>query len=132
METRFVKIDRKEIKVSQLRRVYSLEVSNESFCDFYSKLYTMLGKENQIMDEGFSFYIKDTKTDVKFSADLTGFGAGYFGKEEDLEVILEFEKIRQKQIPVDCQMEYAHDFGKTILGAKNGIPFSIEIENEED
>ena len=128
---RYLKIESKKLNFSELKRLHSLDISNEVFCDFYSKLYTLLGKENEITDEGFGYFIKDTKTNVKFSAALTGFGAGYFGKEEDLEVILEFEKLRTEQIPIDCHLEYEHDFGKTILGAKNGIPFFEEILEEE-
>ena len=128
VENRYTKIDSQELKLSELIRLHSLEISNEAFCDFYSKLYTILGIENEITDEGFSYYIKDNKTNIKFSAALTGFGAGYFGKKEDLAIVLEFEKIRKAATPIDYRLEYEHDFGKTILGAKNGTPFFEEEE----
>ena len=47
---------------------------------FYVRLFSVLGYEPTITEEGYEFYIIDVKSGTEFSAGLTAFGPGYFVK----------------------------------------------------
>jgi len=112
--SRFVKTD----STGNAKRIKSLEINNDAHCEFFVRLYALFGEPNQVMFEGFTYKIHDTENDVYFSADLTGFGAGYFAKEDDAatqKIIREFEAVLydEKLELKPCSMTYEHDFGQT-------------------
>ena len=59
--------------------------------EFYVRLTSFLNFEPEVSFEGYEFYIKDTVSNKTFSAALTGFGPGYFAKEnsEEMKLIIE-------------------------------------------
>lgn len=101
------------------------------FAQFYVRLYSFLNFYPQITFEGYEFHIKDTKTGLDFSAGLTGSGPGYFGNPFSFglnDLIEEFDQelFSEELKLLDCEIAFEHDFGKTILGCKNGIVFKKE------
>jgi hypothetical protein len=103
--------------------------------EFYVRLFSLLKFEPEITYEGYEFYIKDTVTGMEFSAGLTGFGPGYFCKENSLEletIINEFDgQIFDSNLSlVNCQIEFEHDYGKSIFGCTGGEILESDIEEE--
>lgn len=101
--------------------------------EFYVRLFSFLKFNPEITNEGFEFYITDTVTGLEFSAGLTGFGAGYFcddDSDETIAVITDLDKqvFNPKLSLVPCQIEYKHDFGKSILGCDNGEIVELDVE----
>jgi len=120
---RFIKLDTENLDKSGFETlIQPVNISKpKALSEFFSQLYALLGEPNNIRYEGYSYCIKDTKTGFIFTAELNQFGQGYSGKKEALEVIQEFDQLRQVQEFVDCSLEYEHDYGTTTLGSKNGV-----------
>jgi hypothetical protein len=102
--------------------------------EFYVRLYTYFETNPDEIYEGYEFFIKDKITGLEFSAGLTGFGPGYFStdsSDQATEVVNLFHEVLFKNITEfkECKLEFQNDFGKTILGYKNGN--LIEIDEEE-
>lgn len=106
-------------------RIKSLPISDDTFCEFYVRLYSLLGKNPTLHFEGFTFQILDNENDFSFEASLTGFGAGYFAEEDNQKtkhILNEFNQaLYSKNLALkDCSITYEHDFGETTFGYKNG------------
>jgi len=89
--------------------------------EFYVRLFSFLGTEPEVTNEGYEFFIEDKLTGHNFSAGLTGFGPGYFAANETAELKQLVEDFHQNLFNAKlnmrkCKMEYQHDFGKSILG----------------
>ncbi|WNJ17948.1 hypothetical protein [Pontibacter sp. G13] len=115
--------------------VLSLPVSNEVFCEFFVRLYSLLGESYAIMYEGFVFGIYDQQADVSFSAGLSGFGASYYaqdGSDQMRELIRAFhDNLYSAELELKpCMIEFGHDFGTTTLGYQAG-KFVITNQSEE-
>ena len=117
-------------------RVKSKDIQTPKIrAEFYVRLYSLLQFKPEITFEGYDFYIKDTVSGLTFNAGLSGFGAGYFSKEksDDIEkIIIEFDEIvfNQNLRLVDCQIEYQHDFGKTVIGFSKGKIIELDFNEE--
>jgi hypothetical protein len=103
--------------------------------EFYVRLYSLLEIEPEVTDEGYDIFIEDVLTGKSFSAGLSGFGPGYFAVDESAaikQLIEDFHDtlFNTKMEMKDCQMEFEHDFGKTILGFKNGKLIEQDILDE--
>lgn len=103
--------------------------------EFYVRLYTLLGTNPEVSDEGYEFFIKDRLTGLEFSAGLTGFGPGYFSNDNSpgaKEIIDLFHEDLFKNLTElkECKLEFQHDFGNTFLGYEKGS--LIEIDEEEE
>ena len=103
--------------------------------EFYVRLFSLLNFEPEISFEGYEFYIKDTITGLEFSAGLTGFGPGYFSKETSSGIeslIDEFDSLLfdVDLTLMDCQIEYEHDFGKSILSCVKGQIREADIHED--
>lgn len=111
-------------------RIKSLAIHNDAFCEFFVRLYSLLGEQPQKYYEGFAFRIYDNENDFYFEASLTAFGAGYFAEEDNdntQRIINEFNAILYaKDLELkECSLSYEHDFGETLFAYKNG-EFSCE------
>ena len=118
-----------EIHKSNIR-IKSLPISNDATCEFYVRLFSMLGFQPEKHYEGFTFRIYDKENDFYFEAGLTGFGAGYFAEEDNSKtqkILNEFNAIvYANDLKLkECSITFAHDFGETSFGYKNGH-FSCE------
>jgi hypothetical protein len=72
---------------------------------------------------------------LEFTAGLNGFGPGYFSKENSTEMVKlinEFDELifSQNLSLLDCQIEYYHDFGKTIVGYAKGEIVELDFDDE--
>ena len=106
-------------------KVLDLPINNDYFCEFYVRLYSLLGQDPQMRYEGFSFLIHDKKNDFYFEAALTGFGAGYFAENNTSDtqaLVNEFHNMlySDKLILKDCSLTNEHDFGTTTYAFHNG------------
>ncbi len=107
------------------KKVKELPVNESVFCEFYVRLYALLGDPHQVGFEGFTYLIYDKEKDFYFSASLTGFGAGYFAADDSnksKKLIEEFHASLYSEhlILKECSVEYEHDFGSTKFGFKEG------------
>lgn len=106
-------------------RIKSLSIREDVFCEFYVRLFSLLGAQPEKQFEGFTFHILDSENDFSFDAGLTGFGAGYFAEEDNpktKKILGEFNDILySKDLKLkDCSITYEHDFGETTFGYRNG------------
>lgn len=114
-------------------RVVSLPTKQAVFCDFYVRLYAFLGEPSSVQFEGFTYTIYDQKNDFYFSAELNGFGAGYFAGD-DTQSTKNYLKEFHAQLFAsdlelkDCLLEYEHDFGRSVMGFAKGEIICREIE----
>ena len=106
-----------QFKVREMKSYYDVS-------EFLSKLWFHFGKPNSIIFEGYMYAIKDTESDVIFTAYCAGSGPAYGGKTEDFDklekIISDFELLLSTTPIADCEIEVENDFGTFKYGAKNG------------
>mgnify|MGYP003610354716 CR=1 FL=1 len=116
------------------RRVIDLDISKPKIrAEFYVRLYSLLKTKPEKSYEGYEFFIKDKQTGLEFSAGLTGFGVGYFAKDNSrktIETINRFNDFLFDEFSdfKDCKIEVENDFGKSIFGYEKGKIIEIDIE----
>lgn len=125
-QTRFVLVSEKlvfgtsQFKVREMKSYYGVS-------EFLSKLWYHFGKPNSIIYEGYIYAIKDTESDIIFTAYCAGSGTAYGGKTEDFDklekIISDFELLLNNTPIADCEIEVENDFGTFKYGAKNGKTF---------
>ena len=106
-------------------RIKSLTINTDAVCEFYVRLYSLLGAQPEKYYEGFAFRIYDNENDFYFEASLTGFGAGYFAEEDNDKTQKIVNKFNDILCAVDLKLKeysltYEHDFGELTFGYKNG------------
>ena len=119
---------------SELEKIFTMDLSFPKIrAEYYVRLHSLLETKGTPHYEGFEFIIHDIQTDTKFTLALTGFGLSYFAEKNSTEIqncINEFNTYLFSEFNnlSECTFEYEHDFGKTILGCKNGEVFEIDEE----
>ena len=131
---RYTKASPGDISQPAHERICSKDLT-KPYCTsrFFAQLYSLFGAPSSIFDEGFSYLVRDAQRNEYFWAELTGFGPGYFGNpasETTREAIRAFDAHLETVVLKDCRIEVATDFGRLILGARNGVPFEEEILEE--
>ena len=106
-------------------RIKSLAINTDAICEFYVRLYSLLGAQPEKHFEGFAFLIYDNENEFYFEASLTAFGAGYFAEEDNdktQKIVNEFNDIlyADELKLKECSLTYEHDFGESTFGYKNG------------
>ena len=133
MKNRFVSTDSSGL--SSRTRIKEVNILLPNIrAEFYVRLYTLLEVQPEVIEEGYEIFIRDTVTGKEFSAGLTGFGPGYFANEnsgEMIALVTQFHESLLRDLPElkDCQLEIEHDFGKSVLGCKNGQVFAQDLED---
>ena len=118
----------------QIKRIALLNVFTPNIIgQLYSRLFTLFGNPKKVMFEGFIYYLADKKNQINFGIGLTQSGIGYFAEKKSKKILKQLkefdELIFSSNLKIaDCQIEIENDFGKIILGSKNGIPFQKEEE----
>ncbi|WP_196889259.1 hypothetical protein [Aureivirga sp. CE67] len=129
MQQRFIENKRK----STGDRIESKNIAIPKIrAEFFVRLFSFLGFEPDVTEEGYAFYIQDSETGLNFSAELTGFGPGYFSKENPEEVLKNIKEFDQLVFSEDLDLKetsfsYEHDFGTTILAYKNNEILETDI-----
>ena len=100
--------------------------------DFLSRLWANFGEPDSIDDGGFSYTLKHIPSGLIIDVYSGSTGPAYGGKNEDIELltplIKQFEQLLMSTTPVECEVEYDSDSGKTKIGFKDGQIFETTIE----
>jgi hypothetical protein len=115
-------------------RVIDLDIMKPKIrAEFYVRLYSFLKTEPEKSYEGYEFFIRDKETGLEFSAALTGFGVGYFAKDNSTKTIENINKFNDFLFNhfsefKDCKIQLKNDFGQSIFGYENEKIIEIDIE----
>lgn len=124
MEERYVPVTADHF--SQLEKIATIDIGIPKVSsEFYVRLYSLLGVEPTVMYEGYEFYIMDEKTQTSFTLALNGFGIAYWSdtaSQQVMDVINEFHDYLFNQFNdlKECQNEFQHDYGRTVIGYRDG------------
>lgn len=122
------------VGTSKIRNRINLDKTDD-FGDFLSRLWALFGPPEEIHYEGFTYTLKDTVTDLVFSAYSAGSGPAYGGHHQNIDELLPildiFDELLSETILADCEVEFETDFGIYRTGARDGIPFGETINIDE-
>ena len=102
--------------------------------DFLSRLWALFGEPDEIGDEGFVYWLRDSETGLAFSAYAAGSGPAYgggFSHEAGKKMLRVFEEMLSSTPPADCVIRHDTDFGTTEAGAHDGVPFDRDVSREK-
>lgn len=118
----------------QIKKIALLNTFTPNFIgQLYSRLFTVFGNPKEVIFEGFMYYLTDKKNQINFGIGLTQSGIGYFAEKKSKKILKQLQEFDELIFSAnlkiaDCQIEIENDFGKMILGSKDGIPFQKEEE----
>ena len=113
-------IDKSKLKNFELVDFGMMRSQSAPIGDFLSRMWGNFGKPEDILYEGFNYYIKDKKTDITFIVYFGASGPAYAANKNDFENLLDNSKL------VDCEIEVETDYGIYLCGAKNGVPYDVQ------
>lgn len=123
-------IDKSKLKNFELVDFGMMRSQSAPIGDFLSRMWGNFGKPEDILYEGFNYYIKDKKTDITFIVYFGAGGPAYAANKNDFEkvklLIKDFENLLDNSKLVDCEIEVETDYGIYLCGAKNGVPYDVQ------
>ena len=135
MNSQFIVLDSSEIDKSKLKNFELVDFGmmrsqSAPIGDFLSRMWGNFGKPEDILYEGFNYYIKDKKTDITFIVYFGAGGPAYAANKNDFQkvklLIKDFENLLDNSKLVDCEIEVETDYGIYLCGAKNGVPYDTQ------
>ncbi len=114
------------------------QIRNESapIGDLLSRLWGHFGAPQVILFEGFIYYIKDQETGLKFEISFGASGPKFSAEITYIaklkSIFVAFEKLLDSSPNADCEIEVDTDWGTFLCGAKNGIPYDKEKDQNEE